>query len=155
MPILRKPPAAIVRKAVTIRMPEPIVIELHQYAKFLDGTLDHVVVEALQLVFKKDREFRQWLSENSNLDSQHSDGDSEDSTSGRSSLQPDNNKGYALRATGGEPGRIDLNALRCLHECKLCPISVWNSSVYSGRNQNTIKEQPTNGCKPKYASDRP
>ncbi len=100
MPILKKPSVAIVRKAVTIRMPEPIVTELHQYASFLGGTLDHVVVEALQLVFKKDREFRQWLSENSNLDSQHLDGESEDRTSVRSSFQPDNNKGYALRATG-------------------------------------------------------
>lgn len=99
MPILKKPSVAIVRKAVTIRMPEPIVTELHQHARFLGGTLDHVVVEALQLVFKKDREFRQWLSENSHLDSQHQREES-DRTVARSSLQPDNNKGYALRATG-------------------------------------------------------
>jgi hypothetical protein len=60
MAIITKPPAAIAKRAVTVRMPEPIAETLHQYAKFLDSSLDHIVVEALKLIFRKDTEFKLW-----------------------------------------------------------------------------------------------
>lgn len=64
MPVLEKPPIAEPRKAVTIRLPQSVNISLHRYAEFLDCSLEHVVVEALKRVFKKDTEFQKWASEN-------------------------------------------------------------------------------------------
>jgi len=60
MAIITRPPATIAKKAVTVRMPEPVVETLHQYASFIGSTLDYVVVEALRLIFKKDAEFKAW-----------------------------------------------------------------------------------------------
>lgn len=60
MAIITRPPATILKKAITIRMPEPLAETLHQYAEFLDSSLDHIAVEALKLVFKKDAEFKAW-----------------------------------------------------------------------------------------------
>ncbi len=64
MAIINKPPAKVARKAITVRMPEPIVMELHRYATFLDGILSYVAVEALKLVFRKDAQFSEWLIQN-------------------------------------------------------------------------------------------
>ena len=63
MAIITRPPAAVAKKAVTVRMPEPVAKTLHEYATFLGSSLDHVVVEALKLIFKKDAEFKAWQSE--------------------------------------------------------------------------------------------
>jgi len=41
-------------------MPESVAETLHEYASFIGSSLDHVVVEALKLVFKKDVEFKLW-----------------------------------------------------------------------------------------------
>ncbi|HEV2381821.1 MAG TPA: hypothetical protein VG206_18790 [Terriglobia bacterium] len=60
MAIITRPPATVAKKAVTIRLPEPVAHTLHDYATFLGSSLDHVVVEALKLVFKKDAEFKAW-----------------------------------------------------------------------------------------------
>jgi hypothetical protein len=60
MAIITRPPAIITKKAVTVRMPEPVAATLHQYASFIGSSLDHVVVEALKLIFKKDAEFKAW-----------------------------------------------------------------------------------------------
>ena len=60
MAIITRPPATIAKKAVTVRMPEPVAETLHQYASFIGSSLDHVIVEALKLIFKKDAEFKAW-----------------------------------------------------------------------------------------------
>ena len=60
MAIIARPPASISKKAITVRMPEPIAQTLHEYASFLGSSLDHIVIEALKLVFKKDTEFKEW-----------------------------------------------------------------------------------------------
>ena len=63
MPVLNTPPPNAKKKAVTIRMPEDVIGSLHEYARFLDSTLDYVVIDALKLVFKKDSEFKAWQAE--------------------------------------------------------------------------------------------
>jgi len=63
MAIITRPPATVAKKAVTVRMPEPVAKTLHEYATFLGGSLDHIVVEALKLIFKKDAEFKAWQAE--------------------------------------------------------------------------------------------
>jgi hypothetical protein len=60
MPLINRPPASMPKKAVTIRMPEDIIDSLHEYARFLGSSLDHIVIEALKLVFKRDQEFKAW-----------------------------------------------------------------------------------------------
>ncbi len=72
MALLKKPPALVERKAITIRMPEPVVAGLHHYAQFLGSTLDHVVVQALQFVFNKDLQFKKWLEQDHGSDRQSS-----------------------------------------------------------------------------------
>ena len=52
---------------MTVRMPADIIENLHEYARFLGSTLDHVVIEALKLVFKKDAEFKAWQSQQTRL----------------------------------------------------------------------------------------
>lgn len=63
MPVLNTPASTAKKKAVTIRMPEDLIATLHRYARFLGSSLDHVVIEALKLVFKKDSEFKAWQAE--------------------------------------------------------------------------------------------
>jgi hypothetical protein len=67
MAIITRPPATIAKKAVTVRMPEPIAKTLHEHASFLGSSLDHVVVEALRLIFNKDAEFKTWQNERRDL----------------------------------------------------------------------------------------
>jgi len=63
MAIITRPPANIPRKAVTVRMPLQIADTLHEYASFIGSSLDHVVIEALKLIFRKDSEFKAWQNQ--------------------------------------------------------------------------------------------
>jgi hypothetical protein len=54
-----KPPARI---AVTCKLPQHVAVVLKCYAEFLDSSQEYVVAETLQLAFRKDREFQQWLA---------------------------------------------------------------------------------------------
>jgi hypothetical protein len=49
-----------------IRMPDDVIVSLHEYARFLGSSLDHVVIEALKLVFKKDADFKTWRIQGQN-----------------------------------------------------------------------------------------
>ena len=55
----RKPPP---RLSITCKLPEVLVASLKQYAEFLDSTQEHVITEALRLVFSRDKEFQAWLA---------------------------------------------------------------------------------------------
>jgi predicted transcriptional regulator len=37
--------------------------QLDQYAKFIDSTPSYVIAEALKVLFKRDDEFKAWLSQ--------------------------------------------------------------------------------------------
>ena len=54
-----KPPTRI---AVTCKLPQPVATLLKCYAEFLDSSQEYVVMETLQLAFRKDREFQAWLA---------------------------------------------------------------------------------------------
>lgn len=62
MAIITRPPANVPKKAITVRMPLPIADTLHEYDSFIGSSLDHVVVEALKVIFRKDSEFKAWQS---------------------------------------------------------------------------------------------
>ena len=54
-----KPPTRI---AITCKLPQQVATLLKCYAEFLDSSQEYVVTETLQLAFRKDREFRTWLT---------------------------------------------------------------------------------------------
>jgi hypothetical protein len=46
-----------------VRIEEPLAAMMEGYAQFLGtANVDHVIAEALAFVFKKDTEFKDWLS---------------------------------------------------------------------------------------------
>jgi hypothetical protein len=42
-------------------VPEPLTETLQAYCRFVETSSDHIITSALQLVFKKDYEFKRWL----------------------------------------------------------------------------------------------
>lgn len=65
MPLLRPPDPQIPKRKFYVRIEEPLAIVLDRYAEFLGTTgIDHVVNQALEFVFRKDTDFKEWLSKN-------------------------------------------------------------------------------------------
>jgi hypothetical protein len=63
MALLKKPAPVITRRQFHIRIDEPLAIKAERYAEFIEAkTIDHVVSEALDYVFKKDSQFIDWLA---------------------------------------------------------------------------------------------
>ena len=54
-----KPPA---RQAINCKVPTETANLLKRYAEFLDSTQEYVVHEVLQLAFRRDKEFQEWLA---------------------------------------------------------------------------------------------
>jgi hypothetical protein len=65
MPLLRPPDPQILTRKFYVRIEEPLAVTLDQYAEFLGATaIDHVINQALEFVFRKDGDFKEWLSQN-------------------------------------------------------------------------------------------
>jgi hypothetical protein len=65
MPLLRPPDPQVPRRKFYVRIEEPLAATLDRYAEFLGTTgIDHVVNQALEFVFRKDSDFKEWLSQN-------------------------------------------------------------------------------------------
>ena len=47
----------VVREQISLRLDKELIETLDAYCRFVDGSRDYVVAQALALVFKKDREF--------------------------------------------------------------------------------------------------
>ncbi len=64
MPLLKPPDPKIPTKKYYIRLEEPVARTMERYAEFL-GTpnLDHLVTQALELVFRRDTDFKEWLAQ--------------------------------------------------------------------------------------------
>ena len=58
-------------KSVTVqaRVEESVKARLDQYAQFIDSTPSYVITEALKVLFKRDDEFKAWLSRQSDQES--------------------------------------------------------------------------------------
>lgn len=63
MAILKSPPKLPKNETLQLRIEEEVRSKLKKYAEFLDSSESYVVSEALKLLFKKDEEFKTWLSE--------------------------------------------------------------------------------------------
>jgi N12 class adenine-specific DNA methylase len=46
-----------------VRLEEEVRLNLDRYAEFLDANPSYVVSEVLKLLYRKDREFQSWLSD--------------------------------------------------------------------------------------------
>ena len=66
MSILKSPPKQ--PKAVTVRarVEESVKTQLERYAEFIDASPSYVITEALELLFRKDDDFRRWAEQHTN-----------------------------------------------------------------------------------------
>ncbi len=65
MPLLRPPDPQVPKRKFSVRIEEPLAFTLDRYAEFLGTTgIDHVINQALEFVFRKDSDFKEWLSQN-------------------------------------------------------------------------------------------
>ena len=64
MPLLKPPDPEIPTRKFYVRINEPLAATLDRYSEFLGAEgIDHVVNQALEFVFRKDSDFKQWLTE--------------------------------------------------------------------------------------------
>lgn len=63
MPVLKAPPKLIRNSTIQVRVEEDVDLKLRKYAEFIGATPAFVVAESLKMVFNKDAEFREWLTE--------------------------------------------------------------------------------------------
>ena len=65
MSLLKSPEPPVVKRKYYIRIAEPVAATMERYAEFISAnSLEHVITQALELVFRKDAEFRAWLEKN-------------------------------------------------------------------------------------------
>ena len=64
MPLLKPPEPQLANRRLYLRIDETLARTAERYAEFL-GTnkLDHVVSQALEFIFKRDSQFKHWLTE--------------------------------------------------------------------------------------------
>jgi hypothetical protein len=64
MPLLKPPNPQLATRRLYLRIEESLAKTAERYAEFL-GTpkLDHVVSQALEFIFKRDAQFKQWLAQ--------------------------------------------------------------------------------------------
>jgi len=62
MSVLKAPPKQPKTTVVQLRLDEEARTTLTKYAEYLDCSPSHVVMEALKLVHRKDKQFQAWLS---------------------------------------------------------------------------------------------
>jgi predicted transcriptional regulator len=63
LPILKAPPKQAKTESLQLRVPTEFKCNLQRYADFLEASPSYVVVEALNRLFEKDREFKAWLEQ--------------------------------------------------------------------------------------------
>lgn len=51
-----------VRERIEAKLDERIVKRLEQYCRYLESDRDYVLAEALELIFRKDKGFGEWLA---------------------------------------------------------------------------------------------
>lgn len=64
MSLLKTPTPEVTKRKYYIRIEEPLAQKMEKYAEFIDArTVDYVIAEALDFVFKKDSSFNAWLTQ--------------------------------------------------------------------------------------------
>jgi len=75
MSILKTPPKRMKNATIQVQVHENIKLHLDSYSRFIGANRAYVVSEALRLLFKKDDEFKRWLSEQNPDDHQKTQGE--------------------------------------------------------------------------------
>ena len=65
MALLKAPSRQPKTTTLQVRLEEEVRHNLDKYAEFIDANASYVVSEALKLLFRKDEEFKRWLSRHS------------------------------------------------------------------------------------------
>ena len=70
MPLLKPPEPQLATRRLYLRIDESLAQTAERYAEFL-GTdkLDHVISQALEFIFKRDSQFKHWLTEHASQSS--------------------------------------------------------------------------------------
>jgi hypothetical protein len=63
LPILKAPSKQSKNESVQLRVPAEFKHNLQRYAQFLNASPSYVVVQALNRIFEKDRDFKEWLED--------------------------------------------------------------------------------------------
>jgi hypothetical protein len=63
MSVLKPPPKLLRNATIQVRVEEEVELKLRKYAEFIDATPAFVVAESLKILFNKDVEFREWLTQ--------------------------------------------------------------------------------------------
>jgi len=63
LPLLKAPSKQPKTTTLQLRLEEEVRRSLDRYAEFIGANASYVVSEALKLLFKRDTEFKRWLSE--------------------------------------------------------------------------------------------
>ncbi len=66
MAIIKAPPKQPKSVTILARVEVSVKMHLDQYAKFIDPTPSYVIAEALNVLFKRDDEFKVWLGQHAN-----------------------------------------------------------------------------------------
>jgi hypothetical protein len=64
MPLLNPPKPEIAKRKYYVKIDEPLAIMMEKYAEFIaTDSIDHVIAQALDFVFRKDMDFKAWLTD--------------------------------------------------------------------------------------------
>ena len=74
MALLKAPSKQPKTTILQVRLEEDVRRNLDRYVEFIDANPSYVVSEALKLLFKKDDEFKRWLGQHSNIQSEERNG---------------------------------------------------------------------------------
>jgi len=72
LPLLKAPSKQPKTTTLQVRLEEEVRHHLDKYAEFIGANASYVVSEALKLLFKRDDEFKRWLSEHPTNNNQES-----------------------------------------------------------------------------------
>jgi len=65
MPLLKPPEPQVAVRRFYVRIEEPLALTMERYGEFLGtSSIDHVVTQALQFIFKRYTQFKSWLAQN-------------------------------------------------------------------------------------------
>ena len=57
------------KQQITVKLNQDQLAMLDKYGRFIDDSRDYIISQALELVFKRDKEFARWIEQESNAGS--------------------------------------------------------------------------------------
>ena len=66
MPLLDPPKPEVPKRRYYVKIDQPLAVTMEKYAEFLQtDSIDHVITQALDFVFRRDTDFKTWLADGS------------------------------------------------------------------------------------------